>query len=91
MQIVKINANFVQCSCENIMELLPGEIIQGQKDESGKLLTVEAARHMANYRIKCNECQKNFCTQCKSEPYHVGKNCDQAHARACRFCQEQLK
>lgn len=46
---------------------------------------------MANYRIKCNECNKNFCTQCKAEPYHIGKNCDQAHARACRYCQEQLK
>lgn len=27
MQIVKINENFVQCSCDNIMELLPGDII----------------------------------------------------------------
>lgn len=29
------------------MEFVPGEIIKGQKDERGNLLTPEAANHMA--------------------------------------------
>jgi len=35
MQIVKLNPNFVSCSCGNIMELMAGEIVKGQKDEKG--------------------------------------------------------
>ena len=54
MQIVKSSPNFVQCSCENIMEFVPGEIIKGQKDERGNLLTPEASNHMAKNRIRCD-------------------------------------
>ena len=35
MQIVKINESFVCCSCGNIMEIVPGDVIKGQKDEKG--------------------------------------------------------
>lgn len=47
MQIVKLNPNFVCCQCGNVMELLPGEVQKGLKDERGNLLTPEAAKHMA--------------------------------------------
>lgn len=47
MQIVKLNENFVSCQCGNIMELVPGEVVRGQKDDKGNPMTVEAARHMA--------------------------------------------
>ena len=43
MQIVKQNDNFVSCSCGNIMELIPGEVIRGQKDDKGNLISEEAA------------------------------------------------
>lgn len=46
---------------------------------------------MAANRIRCNGCQKNFCAQCNSEPYHLGKTCDQNFADSCRFCNEELK
>lgn len=36
------------------MELMPGEVQRGQKDEKGNLLSNEAAQHMANHRIRCH-------------------------------------
>jgi hypothetical protein len=35
MQIVKLNPNFVCCQCGNIMELIPGDVVMGQKDDKG--------------------------------------------------------
>ena len=58
------------------MELIPGDVVKGQKDDKGNLVSQEAAVHMANNRIRCNECQKNFCAKCNAEPYHTGKTCD---------------
>lgn len=46
---------------------------------------------MAQYRIRCNACDKNFCTQCNAEPYHTGKTCDQQALACCRFCGEEMK
>jgi hypothetical protein len=45
---------------------------------------------MANNRLRCNECQKNFCVKCNSEPYHIGKTCDQNMATSCRYCGEEM-
>lgn len=73
------------------MELIPGEVVKGQKDDMGNPVTKEAALHMANNRIRCNECQKNFCASCNAEPYHTGKTCDQNNAKSCRFCGKELK
>jgi hypothetical protein len=78
----------VSCSCGNVMELQAGDVIKGQKDNNGNPVSIEAAKHMANHRIRCPECNKNFCTKCTAEPYHIGKTCDQNNAKTCRFCQE---
>jgi len=51
----------------------------------------EAAQHMANHRIRCHKCEKNFCASCNNEPYHLGKLCGQADNLCCRFCAEELK
>lgn len=88
MNIVKENPEMISCSCGNVMFMEPGEIIKGQKDDKGNPVSMEAAKHMANHRIRCNECSKNFCTKCNAEPYHVGKTCDQNNATNCRFCCE---
>ena len=50
---------------------------------------------MSKFRVRCNACQKNFCTKCQTEPYHVGKTCEQfkefKEARKCRFCLTKMK
>lgn len=54
----------------------------------------EGAVHMSKYRVRCASCQKNFCSQCQAEPYHLGKTCQQfkeyKESRKCRFCAEKL-
>ena len=72
MELVKVGENMVSCQCGNIMELVPGQIMKGQKDNKGQLISDEAADHMAKNRIRCDQCEKNFCAKCKSEPYHIG-------------------
>mmetsp|Transcript_11811 Transcript_11811/g.19957 ORF Transcript_11811/g.19957 Transcript_11811/m.19957 type:complete len:495 (+) Transcript_11811:782-2266(+) len=90
LSIVKENPNFVSCHCGNIMEFVPGQIVKGQKDDRGNPMTHEAAQHMANFRIRCLECNKNFCTQCNAEPYHTGKTCSDFNAKSCRYCADKL-
>lgn len=68
------DVNLVRCKCGNAIEVLEGKTYQFKKDD-GKLLNKTAAKHMATYRIRCNECGINFCRSCKVEPYHIGKNC----------------
>lgn len=67
-------ANLIKCKCGNLIELLEGKAYQFKKDD-GKVLNKAAAKHMATYRVRCNECEINFCASCKVEPYHIGKTC----------------
>ena len=69
------------------MDIVPGDIDIGLKDEKGNLISIEASEHMALYRIRCNECHKNWCTNCRAQPYHFGKTCIQNEYKECRFCQ----
>ena len=72
------------------MELVQGKVDYNQKDDQGQAISKEAAIHMSKYRIRCDACNKNFCTSCSVEPYHVGKTCEQfkehKEARKCRYC-----
>ena len=73
-----------------------GAIDLNQKDDNGKPITKEAATCMSKYRVRCNQCTKNFCSnvQCGTEPYHTGKTCQQhkefKEAKKCRYCQTKL-
>lgn len=60
--LVSSNPNLIQCKCSAIMEVAPGRVDYNQKNDEGKPLSRQAAEHMANYRVRCNECQKNFCS-----------------------------
>jgi len=94
--LISQNSAYVRCSCGNVMEVVEGQLDLNQKDDMGKPITREAAVCMSKYRVRCNECQKNFCCnpQCQSEPYHTGKTCSQhkefKEAKKCRFCQLKL-
>ena len=49
---------------------------------------------MSKSRVRCGSCQKNFCAECQSEPYHLGKTCQQhkefKEAAKCRYCLNKL-
>lgn len=66
----------VECSCGNVMMMEPGRPDYNLKDDKGQPISKEAAEHLARYRIRCNECGKNFCTKCNAEPYHTGRTCE---------------
>jgi hypothetical protein len=63
-------------------------------DDDGKLLNENTYRHFLQHRIRCRECHTNFCSNCKTTPYHKGFDCDEwvnyKGARKCRFCEEPL-
>ena len=50
---------------------------------------------MAIFRIRCGSCESNFCSSCRSKPYHVGFTCEQKvafeNAVKCRFCGEAIE
>ena len=60
----------------------------------GNVLSGEAQTHMNTHRIRCPSCAKNFCSECKMTPYHLGQTCEgvriAAVSRKCRFCKEVL-
>lgn len=39
MCLIKDNPNMISCSCGNMMEMVEGEVIRGQKDDKGNLIS----------------------------------------------------
>ena len=62
MQFLASNDNLVKCSCGNVMEVVEGVLDLNQKDDAGKPISREAAVSMSKHRVRCNECNKNFCS-----------------------------
>lgn len=75
---IQLDPNMVRCECSALILFEPSRADYNQKDDSGKLLTKLAADHMAQFRVRCSSCQKNFCTSCRRAPYHVGMTCQDA-------------
>lgn len=85
----------IDCKCGNMLQVAPGKVDYNQKDDEGKVLSRAAAENMAQFRVRCNECNLIFCSNCSAEPYHLGKTCEEfaeyRGADKCRFCLEKLK
>lgn len=87
--------NMIDCKWGNMIEVAPGKVDYKQKDEEGKVLSKPAAENMAQYRVRWNACDLVFCSNCKAEPYHLGKTCEEfaeyRGADKCRFWLDKLK
>lgn len=95
--------NLITCpnpSCGIMMEFVdaipsPSEIkaAEAETDEFGKKLTPEAAEHHCRYRIRCRNCDIDFCVKCMRSPYHIGFTCEgfEAYGKTehCRYCHER--
>lgn len=94
IQLMEEN-NMIECTCGNLLEVEPGKVDYKQKDEEGKVISRQAAENMAKFRVRCNNCNRVFCSNCNAEPYHVGKTCEEFEeyrgADKCRFCLKELK
>jgi E3 ubiquitin-protein ligase MYCBP2 len=92
---IELDPNMVKCDCNATIFFEPSKVDYTAKDETGKLLSKQAAEHIAKFRIRCTSCSKNFCTSCRRSPYHVGMTCQDAQnnqdARKCRFCNKEIK
>ena len=62
--------------CGIIAEVSEGKPDYNMKDDKGEPMTEEAADHLAKFRVRCS-CGENYCSSCKTNPYHTGKTCDQ--------------
>jgi hypothetical protein len=71
------NKNVVKCKCGNLIELVVGKVYYDIKNDEGKVINKTAAKHMSQHRVRCPDCEKNFCSSCGEEPYHLGKTCQQ--------------
>ncbi len=59
------------------------------RNDKNEKLSPSAAEHYAGNRCRCPSCKIDFCTGCKSVPYHVGKTCEEQLtfivAKRCRY------
>jgi len=94
-------AQFTQCpnpQCGVVIERVHATTSanesKGELGPEGRPLTEVAQRHKNEFRMRCRECQTEFCAGCKLMPYHLGFTCEQ-HAvyiksQHCRFCDTLL-
>ena len=89
------DSNMIQCTCKNFIEVVPGSVDYKQKDDEGRVISRQAAEHMAEFRVRCNICSRVFWSKCNTEPYHLGKTWqefdDYRGADKCRFWLDKLK
>lgn len=61
----------------------------------GNVMSKEACEHYGRFWVWCPACEKNFCSKCKTTPYHVGFTCEELkrHKEAvkCRFCNKIIE
>ena len=94
-KVIGNDKSIVICKCKNAIEVIPGKIFYDIKKDDGSAITKTAAKHMSQHRVRCNECENNFCKSCKVEPYHIGFTCSQhvkqKNQRKCKFCQCNIR
>ena len=75
--------------------MVAGGDCSNQKDNEGNKLSKAAAKHMGEYRARCNVCGKNFCSKCLEYPYHLGYTCESykeyKNSAKCRYCKYEIK
>lgn len=95
-------SSYLHCpnaACKSIMEVMRPHglvvpILIKEVDEAGKVLSPAAWLHYSEFRVRCHSCHTNFCSDCKTIPYHTGRNCQEHQgylvAKHCRFCAESM-
>lgn len=59
-EILENNPDMVECTCKNLIQVEPGEIDYKQKGDDGKVISRQAAKNMAECRVRCNHCDRIF-------------------------------
>jgi E3 ubiquitin-protein ligase MYCBP2 len=76
-----------QCKEKILFE--KGGVDYNIKNDKNEKLSKETAEHYAYNRCRCPSCKIDFCVGCKSNPYHIGKTCENhlkfVSAKKCRY------
>lgn len=103
-ELLKKNSSFIapdtgrliqcpKCKAKSFFE--EGKVNYNDKDANGKKMTKQACEDFAKHRVRCYNCQNNFCVECKCMPYHLGKTCLEyknfISSVKCRFCDKVIK
>lgn len=89
-----LEKDLVQCpGCATRFSMVPGQ--PGDVVAGVGPMSKEAALDYSRHRVRCVECQLEFCTGCGQAPFHVGEaSCQAAKqakgTRSCRFCSKTL-
>jgi hypothetical protein len=76
----------VNKKCREQILFEKGHVDYNVRDEKNQKLNPEAATHYANNRCRCPRCKIDFCVECKSSPYHIGKTCIENVKIKCKYC-----
>ncbi|EGG20197.1 hypothetical protein DFA_07317 [Cavenderia fasciculata] len=104
--VFESNPGYFKCpnaSCNIVFERMQPQQPQQQQpmnrklnlmSPDGKKMKEEAALHRDEFRFRCTKCSTEFCSDCKSTPYHYGFTC-QSHrlylvSKKCRYCKEVI-
>jgi len=82
------------CKIAHEVKVVKDKVVP-ENDSEGNPISIKHIKHRNKYRFRCRECQTEFCTKCKTIPYHFKFTCDEfknyQSAVHCRFCDVQLK
>ncbi|KAL0479167.1 hypothetical protein AKO1_007996 [Acrasis kona] len=93
------NSNYVSCpnsSCRNVIEMVPSntQTILDYLHRKNKRVPTAAEIDHERFRYRCRECTVEFCSQCRSTPYHEDQTCSEhkeyLESRHCRFCKTKI-
>jgi len=80
--------------CKEKIVFEKGNVNFNQKDDKGSQLSVKACNDFANQRCRCPTCKIEFCVECNTSPYHIGKTCEEQkvinNSKKCRYCGEAI-
>lgn len=85
--------NAIICPNNNCKEQIifeTGNVNYNEKDDKGQKMSSKACEDYANQRCRCPTCKTEFCVNCKINPYHIGRSCEEykiyLNSKKCKYC-----
>ena len=90
---IVVKCPYINCGEQNVFQ--PRQVDYKVRDEQNQIISKQAAEDYAKNRCRCKYCKKDFCKECFSKPYHLGRICEEFSCapptKKCRFCDLSIK